>query len=78
MSALENRLATGRVYGFLQVSDMYTAVVLSPPLPVPPPAGSDTFPLARVNQYAGLHFTQENVSALGITIVPTYLLVKCN
>ena len=34
-------------------------VVMTPPLPAPPPAGSDTMTLAPVNQYGGLHFSQK-------------------
>jgi hypothetical protein len=45
-------------------------VVMNPPLSTPP-AGADTFTLARVNQYGGLHFSQKDVSTPGIEIVPT-------
>jgi hypothetical protein len=48
-------------------------VVLTPPLPAPPPAGSNTMALARVNQYGGLHFGQK---ATGIDLIPTDPLVK--
>ncbi|MBI2998767.1 MAG: hypothetical protein HYY46_10020, partial [Deltaproteobacteria bacterium] len=51
-------------------------VVVRPPLPAPPPAGSDTMTLARVNQYGGLHFSQKDVAAVGIEIVPTGPPVK--
>ena len=51
-------------------------VVMTPPLPAPPPAGSDTMTLAPVNQYGGLHFSQKDVAALGIEIVPTDPPVK--
>jgi hypothetical protein len=44
---------------------------LNPPLPPPPPTGSDRMLLARVNQYGGLHFSQRDVSVLGIEVVPT-------
>lgn len=48
-------------------------VVLMPPLPAPPPAGSNTMALARVNQYGGLHFGQK---ATGIDLIPTDPPVK--
>ena len=47
------------------------AVLLSPPLPPPPPPGSNRVTLAKVNQYGGLHFSQRDVSALGIEVTPT-------
>jgi len=46
-------------------------VVMTPPLPEPPPADSNTMTLARVNQYGGLHFRLKDVAAMGIEIVPT-------
>jgi hypothetical protein len=52
------------------------SVVMTPPLPEPPPAGSNTMTLAPVNQYGGLHFSQKDVAALGIEIVPTVPPVK--
>jgi hypothetical protein len=48
-------------------------VVLTPPLPAPPPAGSNTMALARVTQYGGLHFGQK---ATGIDLIPTDPLVQ--
>lgn len=51
-------------------------VVLTPPLPAPPPAGSNVMSLAPVNQYGGLHFSQKDVSALGVEVVPTDPAVK--
>jgi hypothetical protein len=42
-------------------------VVMTPPLP----AGSNTLTLSPVTQYGGLHFSQQDVSAFGIEIVPT-------
>lgn len=36
-------------------------VVLTPPLPEPPPPGSNTMTLIPVNQYGGLHFSQKDV-----------------
>jgi hypothetical protein len=41
-----------------------------------PPAGSDTMTLAPLNQYGGLHFSQKDVAALGIEVVPTDPPVK--
>ena len=38
--------------------------------PAPPPAGSHTIPLARSNQYGGLHVGARDVSAAGITVDP--------
>ncbi len=43
-------------------------VVMTPPLPEPPPAESNTLTLAPVNQYGGLHFSQKD--NLGIEVVP--------
>jgi len=37
------------------------SVTMTPPLPEPPPAGSNTMTLTPVNQYGGLHFAQKNV-----------------
>jgi hypothetical protein len=51
-------------------------VVMTSPLPAPPPAESNTMTLARVSQYGGLHFGQKDVAAAGIRIVPTALPVK--
>jgi hypothetical protein len=52
------------------------SVIMTPPLPEPPPAGSNTMTLAPVNQYGGLHFSQKDVTAVGIEIVPTAPPVK--
>jgi hypothetical protein len=41
----------------------YTAV-LDPPLPSPPPTGSDTFELAQVNKFSRLHFGQKPVDVV--------------
>ncbi len=41
-----------------------------------PPSGSATLTLAPLNQYGGMHFSQKDVSALGIEIVPTDPPVK--
>jgi hypothetical protein len=41
-------------------SGSYT-VVMTPPLPEPPPADSNTMKLTPVNQYGGLHFSQKDV-----------------
>jgi hypothetical protein len=53
-------------------------VVMRPPLPAPPPAGSDTMTLAQPNQYGALHFSQKDVSTLPqpIQIAPTDPPVK--
>lgn len=47
------------------------SVLLTPPLPEPPPDGSNTFTLARVNQFGGLHFGQKDVSASDVQVVHT-------
>ena len=47
-------------------------VVMTPPLPVPPPPGVNALTLIPVNQYGGLHFAQKSVA---IEIVPTDPLV---
>ena len=54
------RCTTGGTYG----------VDLAPPLP-PPPVGSHTMNLAKVNQYGGLHFGQKDVSGDGLALVYT-------
>jgi hypothetical protein len=46
-------------------------VVMTPPLPEPPPAGSNTMLLTPANQYGGLHFSERDVAELGIQLVPT-------
>ena len=53
-------------------SGNYT-VVMTPPLPEPPPAGSNTLTLAPVNQYGGLHFSQKDME---VEIDPTASPVK--
>ena len=40
------------------------SIVMTPPLPEP-------MTLARVNQYGDLHFSQKDIGALGVKIVPT-------
>jgi hypothetical protein len=52
------------------------SVVMTPPLPEPPPAGTNTMTLAPVNQYGGLHFSQKDVASLGVEVVPTDPPVK--
>jgi len=47
------------------------AVTLTPPLPVPPPAGANTMTLVKSNTYGGLHFGQKDVAAAAVVIVPT-------
>lgn len=51
-------------------------VVMTPPVPEPPPAGSNTLTLSPVNQYGGLHFNQKDVSTFGVEVVPTDPPVK--
>jgi hypothetical protein len=46
-------------------------VTLTPPLPAPPPDGSNTITLARLNQYGGLHVGQKDISAMSVRINPT-------
>jgi hypothetical protein len=58
-----------------QDGENYTAV-LNPPLPAPPPAGSDNFTLAQANQFGRLHFAQKDVSAAGVLIDPAAPLLK--
>ena len=53
-------------------------VVMTPPLSVPPPVGTDTLTLARVNQFGGLHFSLKDVAAQGVQITPTDPPVKWN
>ena len=55
--------------------DTYT-VVIDPPLAPPPPTGSNTMKLARVNQYGGLHFAQKDVAAMGIEVDPASAPLK--
>ena len=44
---------------------------LTPPLPAPPPAGSNTMTLVKSKQYGGLHFGHKDIAAAGIEMVPT-------
>jgi hypothetical protein len=44
-------------------------VVAAPPLAVPPPPGSNTLSIAKVNQF-GLHFGQKDVSGAGVEVLP--------
>jgi hypothetical protein len=46
-------------------------VVMTPPLPVPPPAGANAMTLAPINQYGGLHFANKDTSSSTIEIAPT-------
>ena len=46
-------------------------VTLTPPLAVPPPAGSNTMVLAKGKTYGGLHFDQKDVAAASVEILPT-------
>jgi hypothetical protein len=45
-------------------------VAATPPLPLPPPAGSNTLSIAKVSQFGGLHFGQRDLSAAGIEVTP--------
>jgi hypothetical protein len=48
-------------------------VTMTPPLPVPPPAGSNTMTLVKSKAYGGLHFAQkgpDDLAAADITIAP--------
>ncbi len=51
-------------------------VVMTPPLPEPPPVGSNAFNLSPDDLYGGLHFNKKDVSALGVEVVPTDPSVK--
>jgi len=55
-------------------------VVLTPPLPVPPPAGSDTMTLDPINQYGSMHFAtkskQDTPPLADITINPSAPPIK--
>lgn len=46
-------------------------VMLSPPLPAPPSVGSDTMTLTPSNDFGGLHYSEKDVTGLGIEVVPT-------
>jgi hypothetical protein len=43
-------------------------MVVDPALPPPPPPGSNVMKLARVSQYGGLHFSQRDILASGLTV----------
>ncbi|MBC7814836.1 MAG: hypothetical protein H7175_27005, partial [Burkholderiales bacterium] len=45
------------------------SVVLNPPLPAPPPAGSHTINIVPSTQYGGLHYGSKNVAALADPII---------
>lgn len=45
-------------------------VTLTPPLPVPPPAGSNAMTLAKSNMYGGLHIGQKDVATAAVGIDP--------
>jgi hypothetical protein len=51
-------------------------VVMTPPLPEPPPPETNTFTLAPLNQYGGLHAAQKDTAALGVKVVPNAPPVK--
>ena len=52
------------------------AVVMTPPLPAPPPAGSDTITLTPEDAFGGLQFRKQDVAVQGIQIVLTDPPVK--
>lgn len=47
------------------------SAVLTPPLPAPPPSGSNTFTLAANNLYGGLHFNAKPVEINDVEVAPT-------
>ncbi len=51
-------------------------VVLTPPLPAPPPVGSNKITLPQLPDYGGMHVGQMNLATLGIEVVPTAQPVK--
>ncbi len=48
-------------------------VVMTPPLPAPPPSGSNVLELTHTpdNEYGGMHSGEKDVATLGIEVVPT-------
>ena len=46
-------------------------VVMTPPLPGPPPADANTFNLTRVTEYGGLHFGVKAIASMNIEITLT-------
>ena len=51
-------------------------VVMTPPLPAPPPSGSNKISLPKLSNYGGLHVGQINVATLGIEVVPAVQPIK--
>jgi hypothetical protein len=51
-------------------------VVMTPPLPEPPPAGTNAFTLVPVKEYGGLHFRPKDVVALGVLVAPAARSIK--
>lgn len=73
----EKTLKVNTIWLFARCTDAGNySVVMTPPLPAPPPSGSNSMTLAPVNQYGGLHFSQKDVAALGIEVVSTDPPVK--
>jgi hypothetical protein len=73
----EKTLNVGTISLLARCTDAGSYVVaITPPLPAPPPAGSNTMTLAPATQYGGLHFNQKDLTALGIQVVPTAAPVK--
>jgi hypothetical protein len=69
---LDKTLKVNAIWLFARCSDAGSyKVVMTPPLPAPPPPGSDTMTLTPVNQFGGLHFSPKDVSGQGIQIVLT-------
>lgn len=46
-------------------------MVLDPPLPIPPPAGSNELSLAKLNEYGGLHFATKDSAGLSVEVDPS-------
>ena len=51
-------------------------VVMTPPLPAPPPVGSNKISLPQLSDYGGLHVGQMNVATLGIEVAPAVQSIK--
>ena len=60
---------------FTDAANYSVELTLIPP-PPEPALGPETFTLARVDQYGGLHFSQKDVSADSIQVVPEELPTK--
>lgn len=69
MRDLEKTLKVNTVWLLARCTDAGSyKVAMTPPLPAPPPAESNTMKLTPVNQYGGLHFGQRDVA---VEIDPT-------